>query len=215
MKSDSLEKIKEDPKIRCLPDRFLAYVKWGVDNIERAEMVSTWVCNKHSSEEHAKKVVLRWSLDKLTNMQQRTSFQKRVKSGVFERNGIKPPKCTCGSRVSHAWIKGDWIQPFKDYLEKDKHYVAKKEMLARKADFDKSVNNVRLLYAAHGRLTSYECGGTANPKIIAAGLMYLFAVRWGLLLTQTDVARSYGISQVSIRSGFISVKREPLAWNFN
>jgi hypothetical protein len=202
MKMETLEKIKEDPKIRCLPDRFLAYMKWGVDNVEREEEMSTWVCNKHSSEEHAKKVVLQWSLDKMTNSQQRTSFHKRVKTGFFERNGIKNPKCTCGSGVSHEWIKGDWTQPFKDYLERDKNHETGEEMLGRKAEFDKTVNNIRLSYAAHGRL-----GNTANPKIIAAGLMYLLGVRWGLWLTQTDVARSFGISPVSIRSGYISVKR--------
>jgi len=144
MTSKDLENIKEDPKIRCLPDRFLAYVKWGVDNIERE------------------------------------------------------------SHIPHDRKKGESYKPFKEYLkgEKEDDMTQEEVALWRKQSFDQTVNNVRLSYAAHGRL-----GNTANPKILAAGLMYVLALRCGIYLTQNEIARSFDLSPVSIRSGYIAVRQ--------
>ena len=203
MKSDSLEKIKEDPKIRCLPDRFLAYVKWGVDNIERVEKRSTWICTRHKSEEHAKNVVLEWGLDKNMSVIRAdisftkwcNNFRERLK---HDETGLYNTECSCGSAVIHHWAKDVITKPFKDDFD---------NFTDHKQHFDKIVNDVRLLYAAHGRLTSYECGGTANPKIIAAGLMYLFVVNWGMDLSQANVARAFGVSTPSIRIGYMGARQ--------
>tara|TARA_Y100001949_G_C15954330_1_gene316300 strand:+ start:647 stop:1339 length:693 start_codon:yes stop_codon:yes gene_type:complete len=199
MKSDSLEKIKEDPKIRCLPDRFLAYVKWGVDNIERVEKIgSTWICTRHKSEEHAKNVVLEWGLDKkLSVIRPDKSFTKwynnfraRIKE---DPTGFYNTECSCGSAVIHHWAEDVITKPFKDDFD---------NFTDHKQHFDKIVNDVRLSYAAHGRL-----GGTANPKIIAAGLMYLFVVNWEMDLSQDNVARAFGVSTPSIRIGYMGARQ--------
>jgi len=193
---DQLLDIKNSSK--CIPDRIVAYAHFGVQNISKQYFDDCWMCEKHGDVKHAEKLVSNGTLC-FDNFQERTHF--------LRNNGVRygMVKCSCGSAPKFVQVRrGGKTKPFMDMFAENGDFFDSPEdrkLCANK--LDKMIRNARLVYAAHGKV-----GNSANPRAIAASVLYIFAVIQGLDLTQKDVATCMGVSTTVIRYGYAGIRDE-------
>ena len=213
---DQLLDIKNSSK--CIPDRIVAYAHFGIQNISKQLFDDCWVCEKHGNAKHAEKLVNDNTLN-FQNFQERTFFLKRMKymNALFEKGlGHERYFCSCGSLPKLIKVKANIVKPFVDmFAENGDFFDSPEDMKAVANKLDSMIRNARLIYAAHGKVGSGKdgLGGSANPRAIAASILYIFAVKYGLDLTQKDVAACMGVSTTVIRYGYAGIRDEGLIYD--